>query len=171
MIPEEWLKIEDEKCYQERLDRLKWLIDISPSRDIWLFHGGLLPNYLFEEARYCFVYGQYISTVVLGFSFIEYSLTSIFYGAGQDRIEHAKSENIFQEALRQGIIDHNEFHSLDHIRKLRNPFVHFRRPGVKESIEYAWVIENDIPNAKLEQDAQFVIGIVMRLLGKFSENI
>jgi len=171
MMAEEWLQNEDTNCYPGRLERLKWLIDIFPIEGVWLFHAGLLTKYLFEEARYCFVYGQFISTIVLGFSFIEHSLASIFYGSGQDRMERAKTADLIQEAFRQELIDHNEFQMLSKIRKLRNPIVHFRRPGDQESIEYKAVMENEHSYSLLEEDARFVMGIVMRLLGKFSEVI
>jgi len=68
---EEWLDNEDKQCWDERL---KWTIEEYPNIDVSLFHGGLKSHYLFEETRYCFVYGQYIASTMLSLSYIENTL-------------------------------------------------------------------------------------------------
>lgn len=171
MIPEVWIKKEDEKCYQDRLDRLQWLLNITPVSDKWLFHGGWLSKYLFEEARNCFVYGQFIATIVLGFSFIEHSIASILYGSGQNNIRRSRADNLLEEARQQGLLDETEYQRLEHIRKLRNPIVHFRQPGDYERVEYKAVLADDHPYVILENDARYVMSIVLRLITKFSEVI
>ena len=59
--------------------------------------------------------------------------------------------------------------SLDHIRKLRNPLVHFHPPGDVDSLEYQSILENEMTYEKLENDARAVIEIVIRVLEKLSE--
>ena len=81
---EEWLDNEDSQCRSDRLNRLKWIIEKYPDIDISLFHGGLKSHYLFEEARHCFVYGQYIASIVLSLSYIENTLASAFYVSGRN---------------------------------------------------------------------------------------
>ena len=169
MQAKEWLRNEDTDCYQERVARLEWLISKSPDQVTWLFHGGLLSKYLFEEARYCFVYGQFLSTIILGFSFIEHTLASLFYAAGQDKMERTRAIVLFRKALEQHLINKEEFNHLDRIREFRNPIVHFRRPGDEDRIEYKSVLQSEHPYDLLEEEAQFVMRIILRLLGKFSE--
>ena len=63
---ERWLTEEDSKQFGERLERLQWMVDKIPPADGWWFHGGLHASMLFEEMRYCFVYAQYLATVLVG---------------------------------------------------------------------------------------------------------
>ena len=58
----EWLANEDSTCFDHRKARLDWLGANSPLAMYWTFPGGLLAKSLFEEARYSFVYGQFLAT-------------------------------------------------------------------------------------------------------------
>ena len=72
-----WLREEDSKCYEDRLFRLKVLAERTPTEGYWSF-DGLTGKYLFEEARYCFVYGQFLATILLGIAYLENYARSIF---------------------------------------------------------------------------------------------
>ena len=81
LSPEEWLTREDSACREDRLARLDWLVRKMPDVDYLTFPGGLISKHLFEEARYCFVYGQFLAVIVLGLSYIEHTLAALFYGS------------------------------------------------------------------------------------------
>ncbi|MFH1905959.1 MAG: hypothetical protein ABIL11_01025 [Chloroflexota bacterium] len=164
-----WLLNEDKQCYDERLARLEWLASITPAKGAWLFHGGLTTKSLFEETRYCFIYGQFLSTIVLGFSFIEHSLASLLYGAGYNELERVNASSLVKKAFAIGLIDKIEWNRLERIRKFRNPIVHFRRPDDKDRIETSMVQERKNYYELVEKEARFVMIIIMRLLGKLSE--
>ena len=66
-----WLDREDSACRDRRLARLRWLAEITPQAEVWLFPGGAIAKYLFEESRHCFVYGQFLAAVLLGMAYIE----------------------------------------------------------------------------------------------------
>ena len=166
MLPSEWLQNEDTACRSDRLARLNWLASKTPNADIWIFPGGLMSKYLFEEARYCFVYGQFLATIVLGLSYIEHTLAGLFYASGQDRLERASISKLLQEALRREWIDQTEFTNLEHARKVRNPVTHFRKPGHNDTVEYRSVSMNERPYSLLEDDARHVMKTALRLLGK-----
>ena len=53
---EEWLAHEDMACKSDRVARLDWLASITPGAEYLTFPAGLTAKYLFEEARYSFVY-------------------------------------------------------------------------------------------------------------------
>jgi len=165
---EAWLGNEDEVNFGDRLERLKWLGSIAPENNAWLFHGGLITKYLFEEARYCFVYGQYLATIILGISFIEYTLAALFYASGRNDLERANITKLLDEARDSLWISDEEFADLDHARKIRNPIVHFRSPSGKETLEYRSVLEDEHPYMLLENDATNVMKTVFHLLGKTS---
>lgn len=165
---EEWLDNEERKCRDDRLNRLKWIIEIYPNIDISCFHGGKKSYYLFEEARYCFVYGQYISSIMLILSYIENTLSSIFYGSGRNDLSRASTVDLLKEAKNEGLISENEFNLFDKVRKIRNPLTHFRKPDDKEDIEYR-AIKNDIhPYELLEEDAKVDLKAGFRIMEKFS---
>jgi len=64
--PAEWLEHEESACREGRLERLSWLAQLMPQIEYRLFPGGWMAKQLFEETRYCFVYGQFLAAIVLG---------------------------------------------------------------------------------------------------------
>ena len=93
MTPEEWLTREDKACYPDRLARLHWLSGMAPKSEFWSFPGGLVAKYLFEEARYCFVYGQFLATIVLGIAYIERTLAALLYVLDEATSKEQASNN------------------------------------------------------------------------------
>jgi hypothetical protein len=56
----------------------------------WMLYGtGPVSKCLFEEARYCFAYGQYLGSIIPGLAFLEMSLAGAFYAAGRSDLERA----------------------------------------------------------------------------------
>lgn len=165
-MAEEWLTREDGICRKDRLARLEWLANKLPDAEYWTFSGGLISKYLFEETRYCFVYGQFLATIVIGLSYIEHTLASLFYAIGRDDLERANISTLLREALNCGWMNQIEFDNLQRARETRNPITHFRRPGHDETIEYRAVTENELPYIIIEEDARHVVETVLHLLGR-----
>jgi len=165
---EVWLKKEDSTCFPDRLERLNWLASKLPIAEYWIFPGGLISKYSFEEARYSFVYGQYLATVVLGLSYIERTLAALFYGAGRDELERASLAVLLQEARNLGWLDEKEFDNLQRAREIRNPITHFRRPGHVETVEYRAAAQEELPYNILEEDARHVMEAALAVLTKRS---
>ncbi|HEX7319491.1 MAG TPA: hypothetical protein VF399_03930 [bacterium] len=165
---EGWLDNEDKQCREERLYRLKWIIERYPNIEIALLHGGLKSNYLFEEARYCFVYGQYIASTMLSLSYIENTLASVFYASGRNDLLKASLVNLLEEAKEKGIISEPEFAIFNKVREIRNPITHFRKPMDKETIEYRAVKNDRLLDELLEEDAKTALKAVFRMIVKFS---
>ncbi|MFQ5853840.1 MAG: hypothetical protein ACE5JU_25050 [Candidatus Binatia bacterium] len=165
-ISEEWLSREDATCRDDRIARLNWLGARMPPAEYLTFPGGLTAKYLFEEARYCFVYGQFLATIVLSLAFVERTLAALFYANGRDDLERANIRTLLREARNANWVTDEEFGALERARTLRNPVAHFRRPLHEGTIEYRAVQENEIPYAIIEQDARHAITVVMNLLAK-----
>jgi hypothetical protein len=125
---ENWLSAEDKACFVARTSRLTWVASNAPPASIWTFPGGWMGKHLFEEARYCFVYGQFLASAILGFAFIERTLAAMFFASGRNDLERASAERLVSEALSQGWINEDEAAALDRARRTRNPLVHFRKP-------------------------------------------
>lgn len=165
---EEWLAREDMLMHKDRLDRLNWLDNKTSSIGYWTFSGGVISKYLFEEAKYCFVYGQFLATIVLGMAYIEHALAAIFYAAGRNDIERASISILLQEAVKYGLITQTEFDNLNHARNIRNPITHFRKPLDDDTLEYRALKENEFEYTIIEEDARHIMEVIFHLLDKFS---
>ena len=162
----EWLSDEDSECFEARRSRLQWLIDNSPTGEYWTFPGGLLAKSLFEEARYCFVYAQYLATVLVGLAYIERTLAALFYQAGRNDLERASLSALLGEAYAEGLIGSGEFQDLERIRENRNSYAHFRRPGHEDSMESRATLEDEPPYNVIERDAAAVIAAALNMIAK-----
>jgi hypothetical protein len=164
LASEEWLTREDNVCRQERLARFIWLATNAPDAEYWVFPGRLMSKNLFEEARYCFVYGQFLATIVLGLAYIEHTLAGLFYASGRNDLKRAGISILLQESLTYKWIAQAEFDNLQRARRIRNPVTHFRRPFHSDTIEYRTVKQDELPYTIIEKDARYVMETVLHLL-------
>ncbi len=161
-----WLDREDLQCRQDRIERLVWLASVLPAAEFLTFPGGWMAKHLYEEARYCFVYAQFLAAIVLGFAFAEHTLAAMFYASGRNDLERAPPSVLFREAVGIGWLSPEEHASLDRAREFRNPVTHFRQPLHEDTIEHRFVTENEFPYSILEEDARHVMLAAIRLLAK-----
>lgn len=168
MNAEEWVAREDSLSKQGRISRLQWLIDQTPEIQFWLFHGGILSHDLFEQTRYCFVYGQYLATIILGLSFIEHTLASLFYASGTDKYERANISVLIEEASKSGWISLEEKLEIDKAKEIRNNVTHFRKPGDDSSLEMKTYGIPEEVEILFDSNARQIMLIVFRILNRFS---
>src|SRR5271165_2225950 len=121
---ERWLDNEDSSQREDRLARLRWMETLMPNVDWMIFGGGLISKHVFEEARHCFLYGQFLAAIVMGLSFIEISLGAAFYGIGRNDLERAGIAELAEEALKMEWITKEDFEAIERIRVYRNPVTH-----------------------------------------------
>jgi hypothetical protein len=164
--PENWLIQEDTICFADRAARLDWIAEIMPPAKYLTFPGGFMAKYRFEEARYCFVYGQFLAVIVLGLAFLEKTLASWFFMAGRNDLERASISRLLREARNEVWLMEDEYEKLERIRLARNPVAHFRAPLAEDSIEFRALGKDDHPYSVIEQDARDVIEAVMHMLGR-----
>ena len=121
---------------------------------------------LFEEARYCFAYGQFLATIVLGFAYIEHTLASLLYMSGRDEAERARASDLLKQALDRGLINETEFDNLDRARGIRNSVAHFQplAGGDHEEMLRRVVRKSPLGYAVIEQDARHVMATALRLI-------
>jgi len=165
-LAERWLDTEDSTGRQDRLERLRWMEELMPDIDWLIFGSGPISKYLFDEARYCFAYGQFLASIVLGLSFIEISLAGAFYGMGRNDLQRAGAAELSKEALDQGWITQADFEAIERARRFRNPVTHFRQPGHDERVEARAFYERALPYEVIEGDARNVMETLFRLMVK-----
>jgi hypothetical protein len=167
--PEQWLDHEDQVQRQARIERLKWLEKQMPEVQWVAFCTGAISKSLFEEARYCFVYGQYLASILLALSFIEQSLAGYFYGIGRNDLEKASLSDLANEARKLGLISDRDIEALRKAWKIRKPVTHFRRPGHPERVEARAYYEGPTHFYNIiEKDARAVMALTFRLLLKIT---
>lgn len=160
----QWLSAEDEGCFQERTNRLAWLISQASRSEIWMFPGGWVAKSLFEEARYCFVYGQFLASALLGFAYVERTLAAMFYRGGRNDLQRATCKVLFKEAVAVGWIEERELEAFEKARCVRNSLVHFRKPADRELPEFRALERDCHPYEVLEADAKQILQAVFRLV-------
>ena len=167
---EQWLDREDQVDREGRLSRLRWLQASYPDIEYQSLPGGELVHYLFEEARYCFVYAQFVATVMLGMAFIERMIAAALYGAGRDDLERANLSELLAAFQSYGWLSDVEYAQLDRARENRNRIFHFRRPMYPDTLEMRVLEREELPYTILEEDARNVLLIIFRLIesGPFS---
>ena len=162
-LPATWIENEDRNRRQDRIARLQWLAENYPAAS----HGFLLQGLSFqllEEAKYCFAYGQFLATAVLGIGFVEHVLAAKFYASGRDDLERASLQTLLHEARQSGWITEAEYRELDSARQLRNPLLHFRRPYHPTTVDQRALQENSEPRNVIEDSARRILSAAFRIL-------
>jgi hypothetical protein len=167
-LPEAWLTREDRVCREGRLERLRWLTDLYPPVQWQVFSGGHISLYLFEEARYCFIYGQFLAAIMLGLAFVERVYASEMYASGKDGLARAGLHRLLSELLACGYICTEQFNALERARRNRNTVAHFREPLHKEGLIRRSVESDQHPYSLIEEDARNVLRVIMELVGSWS---
>lgn len=162
---EEWIIQNHEMKWNARIERLMWLQEHTPQFEHgFLFRGGQMGLQLWEEARYCFVEGQYLATTILSLSFIEYQLSGIMYGAGVDEAEDYTAFKTIDKAYKMQLITSEERDLLHKVRKRRNPIAHFQSPLDEYTLSRRAVSENSQPEKILEGDAEDALMAVFSVI-------
>ena len=163
----EWLVAEDEASREARLERLRWLVETFGEPRHLLFRGGPISYRAFEEARLCFLNGQFIATTLLSQVVLEHMLAALFHSAERDDLKGSGFKRLVDEAVKERIITSEEHAAFDRIRQRRNPVVHYRDPMNQESIIYRAIREDTTIRQVLEDDAKTALSTIFNLLNRY----
>jgi hypothetical protein len=148
-----------------KLERLAWLNKCVPGASFFFLQDGEFSKLIFQEAADSFVNGQFIAAVVLGFSFIERAIAGRLSHIGEKALaRNGRSEELFKAAVQKDWITQDDFKSLETLRSLRNPIVHYRDPLDTSRPEVRAVLSAKTPMLMLEHDARVVLHAAIRLL-------
>ena len=164
--PEEWLRREDASQREHSLARLRWVEAQMPEVDWVVFGCGPISRYLFEEARYCYVYGQFLASVTLGLAFIEMSLAGAFYAAGRTDLRRAGITELAREAFSRWWLRQTDYETLERVRLLLNSITHFRPPGEDERPEASAFPPPALDCEVTEADAHEIMQVAFHLFTK-----
>jgi hypothetical protein len=140
--------------------------EFGPPRHL-LIPGGFVPAQAFEEARWCYVNGQFIGCVLLCQVVLEHILAGQFRLMGKDRIAKSGFKNLCAHAQKERFISSEEWRLFNSLRGKRNPYVHPRGMDRADRIERRMMVEESDMDQVLERDARLAVGIVLRLLKRY----
>ena len=165
----EWLVAEDAARMRGRIGRLRFLVkEYGPANGVQLFHGELAVRF-FEEARWCFVNGQYIACVLLCQCFLENSLRSLLavaghsYGVCDKWLERAGFYELIEKACECGIIDGKDARNFHRVREMRVEYVHARPAFSNRRIACRIIKENKDVVKLAEQDARRAVKVMLEI--------
>lgn len=137
----------------ERAERIRWLDEVMPQGA-----GYLMPmqSYkVFQEAKDCFVYGQYVATIVLSAAFVEHWLAGLLQASADSRaVSKAGLEAIVKYCRANELLPAVICDKVDHVRKVRNPFVHLKSGDHEHALGPRMMRQGLDPDAILEADAK-----------------
>lgn len=162
----EWLMAEDEASREARLERLRWLVENFGEPRHLLFWGGPISYRAFEEARLCFLNGQFIATTLLCQVILEHMLAALFHSARRDDLEGSGFKRLIDEAVKERFITPEEYDAFDRIRERRNPLVHYRDPMNQENVMYRLIREDKTLEQVFEDDAKMALSVIFNLLSR-----
>jgi hypothetical protein len=137
-----WLEQEDGASRPVRLSRLALIVnEYGPPRHL-LIPGGFVPAQAFEEARWCYVNGQFIGCVLLCQVVLEHILAGQFSLMGKDKTAKSGFGNLCAEAEKERFISAEERDLFDSLRVKRNPYVHPRGMDRADRIERRMMVED-----------------------------
>jgi hypothetical protein len=144
--------------------RYQWLIDHTPIADRCAFPGGQISFNLYKAARYCYVYGYYLASVILGLSYIEKTLDGWLAAREPVGLKNRDMPVLLHKALSLRMIDERMSDYINDLMKKRNaipPFYIREKDGFANMMDYS-------PDNKTygigEQEAHQVMELMMELM-------
>ena len=136
----------------ERAERLRWLSSVIPQNV-----GYMMPlesARVFQEARECFVYGQFVGSMVLAASFVEHWLSALLQNRGEQKTAANGLAAIIDYCREHELLPPVICDKVDSLRKKRNPFVHLKSFDHPHGLGQRMLQERTHPLTILETDAK-----------------
>lgn len=150
-----------------KVERSRQLVDLCGDMGPGtMLYGGETTLELWREARWSFIHGQYIATVMLSQGLAEHILATylhidIFGDPLPERVTFAET---LRRCLAKGVLDEESADDLRGLMVLRNPLSHFRSIDDPANLSRRVLKTLEDPLTHLRRDATFAIGIAAHLL-------
>jgi hypothetical protein len=152
------IKRADLRAVPVRAERIRWVAKAIPRNT-----GFLMPMdtyYVFEEAKSCFIYGQFVATVVMSVSFIEHWLAGKLHNRGLHRESSSGLAAMVACARKKGFVAEVILDRIDSLRLKRNPFAHLKEMNHEHSLGARSVSQGRHPVDVLEEDAREALALM-----------
>jgi hypothetical protein len=162
----ECVEEEDERTRADRVERAAWVLSLGWSENGYLLfggHGSLAP---WDELRQAFINGEFVATILVGQAFMEQTLAGYLDLAGGSSVGRSGLAEILEQFRDRGWINETEFNVLDEVRRLRNPYAHYRDVQHKDNLGRRIMAEREDYTVLIERDARSVVRALMHLLNR-----
>lgn len=155
----EWsLERADKNSLQKRASRIRWLTKVMPRN-----YSYMMPfetYYVFEEARLCFVYGHFVASIVLSTAFIDHWLEMFLVRRGYENEASGVLKSKIKFCRKLGFLNSVLLDKIDHLRLIRNPFVHLKDFSYPHTVFRRMTKDNSLPVKILENDAKEALSVM-----------
>ena len=165
---ERGLKRYDAESFPDRLRRLRLITEVMTSPNGYLLYSEE-SLYLFNDAKNCFIFGQFAACILICQALLEHQLSSLYFFAGKRKIAKLGFKELLEHTLTDGILPEFIVSKLDDLRQKRNPLVHFRdyfQRDPNKSLVLQSVKMNITPDKLLEQQAKDAILVTFEILNR-----
>jgi len=163
-----YLKEEDSTSLPYRLKRIRFMVKaFSKENGYLVLPGGELSLHFFEEARLCYLNGQFIACVMLCQSLLEEIFRGLLRETGimLDRdLNKAGFETLTEEALKHALITLSEAEAFHRLRSYRNKYVHPRPPSSVKWLPRRMLDEEKSILELTQADAQEALAIMFKTI-------
>lgn len=149
----EWtLEKLDKKILPVRAERIRWLESVIPRNQLL----GLPTEtyYVFIEAKSSFIYGCFVGSVILAAAFVEHWLAAQLSDRGFGKEANRGLLAMIKCCRKNNLVNSALLIRIDRLRVIRNPFVHLKEFGHKNSLVQRSFHYGLHPNEVLEKDAK-----------------
>lgn len=161
------LEDEDRRTRPDRTERAAWIASFGWSENGYMLYGGFGSLAPWDEVRRAFINGEFVATVLLGQAFLEQTLAGYLDLLGGDSVRRAGLAEILTDFRHRGWITDTDFDVLDGVRRLRNPYVHYRDVQHKDNLGRRVMTEREDYEVLIERDARAVIRALLHLLNRY----
>jgi hypothetical protein len=161
---ERGLKHYDAVSFPDRLRRLRIVASAETSPIGYILS---YPNtkFLFDDAKNCFIFGQFAACILVCQSLLEHHLKEMYRMSGNDNVIRLGFKRLIQRALADRVLPEFLAQKLDDLRKRRNPLVHTEPDALGSHIRKA--VELNITSEELlEQEATDAFMLTFEILNR-----
>lgn len=151
----------DKESFDNRVERLKYIDGILG--DIMMV-GSIEAFYVFREAGWAYINGEYISTIMLSQSFIEIIFHDFLVDKGFENVANLGAAGIIECCRNNQLVNTFLLDKFDRLRQIRNPFVHHKTFDRPYTLNQRLIYEQIPPEILLEKDAKEAISLMYTFL-------
>jgi hypothetical protein len=120
--------------------------------------------FVFTEARSTYVDGYFIATVVLAASFAEHWMSGVLTARGFEKEADRGLAACIRCARKHELWPDLILNRLEHLRRIRNPFVHLKELSHPYSLSQRSYMKLRDPGDVIEEDARFALETIFALV-------
>jgi hypothetical protein len=151
----------DKESFQRRAERLKFVESIVGDTGMI---GSLETVFIFREAGWAYINGEFISTIMLAQALIERLFHDFMVEKGLEKEAKRGAQAIIKYCRDNQLVNEFLLDKFDRLRQIRNPFVHSKSFDYPFSLGKRMAFEQIPVNELVEKDAKEAISLMYTLV-------